>query len=208
MSDYMGLLHDAGLATVYERDIHGLNDLLNKMGERGLPIDQQKRLAVATELGEQRAALLIEMEALLPPKGRRYQSRKTRPKVLDGWVEFEMEVEGFTCGYCSKWNPNKKHPCFKTQPVWKHNATKFTTGWQKPIPFTPSLDMLKRYCLAKGYKIPTRRYKQTGLIRQTMDETAIRRMALSHPDDKLFGLVLEYREKDKQLGTYTGRIVE
>ena len=202
----MGLLHDAGLAAVYEQDIFGLNDLLDKLGERGLPIDQQRRLFVAAELGEQRLELLKKMELLLPLNSKRFKVRKTEPKV-EGWIEGSVIRLVRTCTVCNALKPNKKHPCRKLESFSEELVEVVVKEWCFPIPFTPSLDMLKRYCLAKGYKVPTKRDKQTGQIRQTMDETAIRRMALSHSDDQLFALVLEYREKDKQLGTYTGRIV-
>jgi DNA polymerase I-like protein with 3'-5' exonuclease and polymerase domains len=41
-----------------------------------------------------------------------------------------------------------------------------------------------------------------------MDEKAIKELMRKYPDDKLYPLVLQYRELDKIAGTYIGRPAE
>ena len=64
----MGLLQDAGLADFYLQDIHGLNDLLDAMSRRGMPVDQTKRLEAAGALEAERVAVLAELRTLIPPE--------------------------------------------------------------------------------------------------------------------------------------------
>lgn len=58
------------------------------------------------------------------------------------------------------------------------------------LPFRPSPQQLVKYLRYKGLRVP----KKDG--RDTIEETALRRLALSNPQDPVLPLVLAYRSND------------
>ena len=77
--------------------------------------------------------------------------------------------------------------------------------WHRRLPFVPSPKGLLIYFRHKGYKIPQKYNRDTGEKRDTTDETALLRIALTH-EDPVCAAVLRYRDVDKQLSTYVGRL--
>ena len=215
----MGLLQDAKLDRLYEQDIAGLNPLLDAMSQRGMPVDGERRLAVAQALQQERAAVLVEMQTLVPDEARRMKVCKRCPTQhgplcsvgqyagdqimpCDCWLttprESSSTVNIWVCCACGQQRVTKTHPCLKRGEVRMRVAVPAMV-WAYPLSFTPSNDQMKRYCKVKGYKLPVK----DG--RETADETALRRLALKHETDALFPLILKYRELDKLVGTYVGR---
>ena len=177
--DLMGLLQDAKLDHLYDQDLAGLNPLLDAMSQRGMPVDGERRLAVAQALQQERAVVLAEMQLWVPRIARRlkiWKKKRTGPTI----VPFPMTITK---------RATKKLPERQEEVEW----------YEEALPFTPSNDQMKRYAKFKGYKLPVR----DG--RETADETALRRLALRHETDALFPLILKYRELDKILSTYVGR---
>jgi len=187
-----GLLPEAGLAEVYARDVQGLNALLMAMGQRGLPVDQAARADVAHHLSTERQHVLAAMQALVPPNAKRTKIWKRRKpswgETLPETVKVRM-VERIA-------------RATKTRPA----RTVVEEQYREQLPFVPSNTQLKAYAKVKGYRLPTVTDRDTGQTRETADEAALRRLALTHEQDPLFPLVLRYRELDRWLGTYVGRL--
>ena len=192
----MGLLQQAGLATLYARDIAGLNPLLDAMSQRGMPVEAEGRAAVSRQLSEARHIVWTDMQALVPPEARRMKIYK---RLRPGCDERPTTANVWVCGGCGQERVTKTHPCVKNGAA-RVQQRRAVTEWVQPLPFTPSNDQMKRYAKFKGYKLPVR----DG--RETANETALRRLALRHETDALFPLILRYRELDKLLGTYVGRL--
>ena len=73
--------------------------------------------------------------------------------------------------------------------------------------FTPSRNQLISYNRALKRALPTTWDKKTGGRKVSMNEKALKELIRKFPLDKLYPLVLTYRELDKLAGTYIGRPV-
>lgn len=204
----MGLLQDAWLAALYDRDIQGLNQLLVDMSARGMPVDQAKREAVALELGQERDAVLAELQVLVPDEAKPRKVYKRKPLNHEELRSEVHTIASDACAYCDARKPNKKHKCWKLKPRTVYVVMEQVEHWIKTLPFKPSTPQLKRFCVLKGYKLPTKFNRDTGETKDTTEETALRRLALKYEAEPVFPLVLKYREVDKVLSTYVGRLVK
>ena len=200
----MGLLHDAGLADIYLRDIHGLNDLLDAMGQRGMPVDGVRRLEATRALEVERLAAMTELQTLIPAECCPKKVYKKQPKVSAQVTQKTVVVT--YCAYCQARKPNKKHTCWQTRPVKAEQVEELVQEWYVRLPFVPSPKGLLTYFKYKGYVLPSKYDRATGQKRFTSDEGALLRIALRY-EDLVCAAVLRFREVDKQLSTYVGRPV-
>ena len=80
----MGLLKEAGLDQLYLQDVWGLNPLLDAMGQRGMPVDGQKRLEAAQARDVERQTAMAELQRLVPAECCPVKVYKKQPKDYDG----------------------------------------------------------------------------------------------------------------------------
>ena len=189
----MGLLHDAGLANIYTNDIHGLNSLLDAMGQRGMPVDEQARQNLVAELRADLDTTMAQIQALVPTACKPAKTYKHKPaRIPEEQLRCDDAIVSVSCcAYCSAKKPNKRHTCWKTQPAKSLIGTETTRRWTATLPFILSPKSLLAYCLHGGYRVPTK--QPAGDSRKTMDETALLKLVLAHPDDSVLPLVWQYR---------------
>ena len=88
----MGLLHEAGLAHVYDQDIHGLNPLLERMSQWGMPVNEAARVRAAEGLTAQCQGLLGQIRALVPEAVCRKKVYKKKPTQVLPFVPSPTQV--------------------------------------------------------------------------------------------------------------------
>ena len=184
-----------------------------------MPVDAGIRLDRATKLAEQLAAVSSEMESIVPEEARRVEHvYKKEPKNLSGLRSRGVDRLVRCCSVCGQLNPPKNHFRAFKRPTQKRPQNPCSEGraveamapgveYYRLAPFTPSRDQLIRYQRALGRTIPLTRDNKTAQMKPSMDEKAIKGLISKYPDDKLYSLVLDYRELDKLAGTYIGRPV-
>lgn len=206
-------LRRTGLWDVYQRDVVDLDPILRFMSEKGMPVDLQIRSEKAVLLAEKQGTVLGLLEAAVPMSARRIeQVYVNTPKVLDGLLSRGSTRLIRCCDRCGVVKPNKPH--------FRHLKTKINpcdgagivarqidvTEYYRLSGFKPSREQLIRYQRALGRAVPMIKDKKTGLLKPSMDEKALKKLALQFPLDPLYNLVIQYREIDKLAGSYIGRI--
>lgn len=205
------LLVSSGGWNTYYQDISLLNPILLFMSAKGMPIDEERRMAASTQLMDLKEKVRVRLNE---------EAQGARPKHIykrfrEGLEEVEIEVEEKYCSDCRKPRVGAAHPCFKSGsapgevPLGDLRARVIVAkGWSKPLDFKPSQKGLVRYAEYRGYKLYTRWDRKEQVRKVTMDENALRHLALNYPEDKVFLLALEERELTKLLGTYAGYLVD
>ena len=191
----MGLLQDASLADFYTTDLHAINPLLEAMGQRGMSVDPTVRASLAAELHTKLAETLTRLRALIPPECCPTKIYKRQPvPALDTFVVTHTVIQRY-CTYCTVARPNKRHTCFKTHPALAHVGERVVDvpQWVRSLPFVPSPNGLLTYIKHKGYALPSKYNRKTGERRETSDEAALLRLALT-TEDPVLAAVLEYRD--------------
>lgn len=203
------LLQESGLYDFYVRHIEDLNPILIYMHQKGMPIDQERRVAASLQL----MALKETNREKLNEAVQDARPTKIYKKFQEGLEEVGILVTQKACSRCGKLRVNKKHPCF-TKPNDLFEPARIVEtlvdgrGWAKPLDFTPSQKGLLRYATYRGYKLISRWDKTEKRRKITMDKTAVQQYALNYPEDPVWALALEERELNKLLGTYVGRVTE
>ena len=187
----MGLLHDRGLAGVYEQDVFGLNPLLIAMGQRGMPVDEAKRREAAEALSEQRLQILDNLNTLIPDACKPVKVWKKKRKEWGDVPPTTITIERRSVTK----RATKKLP----------ERSVGVAVYHERLAFNPSPKQLQRYMRYQNYPLPKRTDRFSGQSKVSLDEAAVRRLALKYEDDRVWVLVLQYRETDKLLSTYLGR---
>ena len=205
-------LVETGLWGVYQRDVLDLEPILVHMSREGMPIDPLIREDKANQLATRQASCLAEMIAAVPLVARKIEHIYVNtPKDLTGLLTRPSTREGTECSGCGILNPKRDH--FKSY-VRKVNPCAGCEASPRTYPveeyyrlgeFTPSRVQLIRYQQALSRPVPTAWDKKTQTRKPSMDSKAITKLMIKYPLDKLYPLVLTYRELDKVAGTYIGR---
>ena len=220
-------LRQTGLWDVYQDDVLDMEPILLHMHDAGMPLDPVIRADRAVKLDNRRKELLHEMESQVPRSARRVaHTYKKEPSAdqLEGLfsrygnlLQFDnVHVTIRACNICGALKPTKAHfrsfkrptakrpqnPCAGASSV---EISILGKSWSRLADFTPSRDQLIRYQQVLGRPIPTKWDPKTKSRKISMDEKAIKWLMGKYPSDKLYPLVLEYREIDKVAGTYLGR---
>ena len=170
-----------------------------------MPVDGAVRLRIALGLRQQRQAVLDRLQALIPPEVCPTKTYKKPPKDMTGVAITAIDTMTTFCAYCAARRPNKKHVCWKGQPIKGMAMREVVKVYIKRLPFVISPKGLLTYFKFKGYPTPKKYDRATGLRRDTTDEAAVLRLALKEETDPILPLILQFRDFDKQLSTYIGR---
>lgn len=212
-------LHAHHLWRVFERHIVRLDEVLEQMSASGIAQDVEQRAAASRLLQTKLAEVQDALTAAVPleirgrhPKG----GYARKPVKTDGLVEEAFTYTQTFCTVCEAIRPSKKH--------WSRKDTKkqlaagivhdgqphlgsrqvTETRWVKRLPFSPSNVQMKAYANARRHRLITTRDKQKGTLKTTFNEVAIKQLMAAYRDDRVYPLVLTYREVEKTLGTYVG----
>ena len=208
-------LVETGLWSVYQKDVLDLDPILTYMSQQGMPIDPVVRLDKAQQLATRQARCLEEMIAAVPLAARRIEHvYKNTPKEIEGLLSRPSTREIPTCSRCGAHRPRKDH--FKTfvkkiNPCGGAVSTLHTVEvdeYYRLGDFTPSRHQLMAYQSYLGRGVPSVWDKKEGKRKPSMGEKALKQLMGKFPLDKLYPLVLQYRELDKVAGTYIGRPVD
>lgn len=203
------LLTQHGMWHVYHEHIFELNPLLVQMTEAGMPIDIERRKKASQQL----MVLKEKVREDLNEAAGEARPAKIYKKFREGLQETKIEAVERYCSECGKTKVNRNHGHFKCGnaegevPLGELcERVVSAIGFVQPLDFKPSHTGLLRYAKFKGYRLISRydRVQQKRIY--PMDENAMRRYALQHPEDKIFKLSLDERELNKLLGTYMGRL--
>lgn len=212
---WLGIREDLkrnGLWNVFNKHVMEVHRVFKFMSDKGVLLDQQLRAEAEAKLSTMLDGIGDQMEAAIPIAARRLKIYKKTPKDTAGLIQVEQVAPVRRCSICGLVNPKKIH--FKAV-----SAKKLKLGldnicedanvllkdekvmlWAKPLEFKVSKLGMTNYQKAVNHRaIFDRRKGKT-----TYDESAIMRLITQHPNDKLYPLVLEHREKQKLLGTYIG----
>lgn len=205
-------LRAADLWKVYERDVVELEPVLVHMQQAGMPVDPDVRLDRVNKLAEKLAQTKLEMAASIPEGARKVEHvyRKS-PKDTTGLLARAAIGTIRLCPGCGARDPKKPH--FKKF-VKKANPCASLTAIEQDCPvteyyrlaeFTPSRDQFIRYHQWLKRPLPRVWDPATKQTKVSFNEASLRKLILKYPDDKLYQLVLLYRQVDKLAGTYVGR---
>ena len=205
-------LRRTGLWDVYQRDVLDLEPILLHMHEKGMPVDGQVRLDRAITLDQELRKTRDAMEAAVPLAARRIAHvYKKPPSNLDG-----LSVRPGTrlvkrCSVCALESPGKSHfkrfvkktnPCSDGEVRVSEEAAQ---EYYRLAEFTPSRTQLIEYHRVMRRPLPTVFDKRTMSRKVSFGERQLKDLTARYKDDKLYSLILKYREIDKIAGTYIGR---
>jgi hypothetical protein len=205
-------LRKNGLWGVYQRDVIDLEPILHYMTEMGMPIDHETRVDRAVRLAEKMGVCKGKMEGEVPLNARMVDHVfVNEPKEKDGLLTRPGHRASIRCPLCGAIKPRKDHfktfvrkanPCAGASP---EECVIDVTEFYRLKPFKPSRSQLINYQKALGRQVPTTFDNKTKSRRLSMNEKAIKGLMVKFPNDKLYPLVLEYRELEKVAGTYIGK---
>ena len=229
------LLRSTGLWKVYEDQVLTLLPIILHMQEMGMPVDMERREEYAQKLNEKLMGVRAGIERAVPKEALAHHPREGYKKTpSDGelgrgdWRFLDPVSEGVRrCGLCGVENPRREHwtkkslprpgspgrkkadripnPCLGGGAV---DASRQVRRWAKLLPFKVSKQRLEAYCGVMGYSTIRRLDRVTRKYKVTFNEGAIRKLALKHPEDGLFPVILEWRGLEKLASTYIGRVAD
>ena len=182
----------------YIRNVYELRPILDEMSMRGIPVTKTKLVAFGDDLDAELQVVFNDMQALVPvellnvhPK----EGYKKTPKDTTGMVEREFNAD------IPEMNLDLT---FSTMNELQLNNVQIdditplkVKRWCKLEPFTPSPKQLIKYMHHKGHQVP--KHRKTD--KDTTEATELTRL-YRKTNDKLYKLVIDYRELQKMYGTY------
>lgn len=164
-------LRKRGLWDGYEQLVYRVRPVLDRMSDRGIPVNDERRRAFGAELDKAAADVDAEMQALVPEECRNIhpkQGYKKVPKVLDGLVQRVFKDHTDVNG-----------------PADPSGVLR----WCRIEPFKPSSQQLIRYMRHRGHPVPVNIKKG----RETSEARELERLA-KKTHDPLYRKVIWYRE--------------
>lgn len=163
-------LKKRGLWDGYERLVYQLRPILDKMQDRGIPINDERRLTFGAKLDTAAEEIDGQMQSLVPDELKNVSPKngyKRTPKDTTGMVERE----------------------FKIDPDDLIHTTSFVKRWCRVEPFKPSSQQLIRYMKHKGHPVP----KKSKTDKDTSEARELERLS-RRTHDPLYKKVIWYRE--------------
>ena len=182
-------LRKRGLWDGYERLVYQVRPILDRMSERGIPINDERRRAFGAELDIVAAEVDADMQRLVPEEIRRLnppQGYKRGPEhkgssipanVFDGMDTFVNK------GKDEDGEPETIHA------VWRQRNFSGAVRWVKVLDFRTSSKQLIRYMVHKGHPVPMNIKKG----RETSEAKELERLA-KKTHDPLYRKVIWHRE--------------
>jgi hypothetical protein len=214
MQEISAELVKTGLWDVYERDVVELEPILTYMSSMGMPVDSEIRLDRAIKLQELLGTLMGQMESLIPLEARRIAHVYERePKDTSNLASRRGLRRIPVCDRCGAERPRKDHfkRYVKKQNLCAGGGTREVSievdEFYRLADFTPSRDQLVRYHQWIKRPLPMTYDKKERKKKVSFAEKQLKELMVKYPEDKLYSIILDYREADKLAGTYLGRPV-
>lgn len=175
------------LTTGYTGQEREVRPVLAAMEDRGVPIDDAKRIALGEEFERAQNELGAELDGRFPDECRSLHPKegyKKTPKDCTGLVQRDFSVAGV--------DDKTGEPC-----------TVSVSRWVRREPFAPnSSQQLLRYMKHHGHKVPkSKQEDEDGNQKDTTAAKELQRLAVKAGDD-FYLKVIEYRGLTKLRGTY------
>lgn len=164
-------LRQRGLWDGYEQLVYRVRPILDAMSDRGIPINDKRRLEFGSRLDAAASEIDVQMQALVPDELKNVspkQGYKRTPKDTTGMVLRAFSIEGESDD---------------GQPV------AHVERWCRLEPFKPSSQQLIRYMKYRGHPVPKKRKTD----KDTSEAVELERLA-KKTHDPLYRKVIWYRE--------------
>lgn len=217
-------LRSQGLWDGYCRYVRDFMPILDRMSERGLPMDREEQSRFSLFLDEGLASADARMQQIVPDKLRNCSPKEgyvKDPGDVSGMVQrgFIAQLPITVYRYCDcvdldtgeivGWVKKSKDRCpecggkgvFKVKS--KEHLIASVIRWCKLLPFKPSSQQLITYMRFRGHKVP----KAIGEDRESTAKLFLERM-VKETKDPLYAAVLEYRAMQKMRSSYMWSIGE
>jgi hypothetical protein len=205
-------LHKHGLWHLYEEHVLKFNIVRAKMSQNGMPIDLGKRKAAALQLGALYDQYQSEMQVVVPEEVKQVSPKNgyVRPPAdTTGMRVISVKTEVKRCGNCGQLSPDAQHrkvfkkksnPCGGAEVSVQTEAV---DRWAKVEPFVPSQKQVIRYQQFRHHPL-VMTGKRGQDQRPTTNEKALKQLMGKYPGDKLYPLILDYREVERLGANYIG----
>lgn len=188
-------LKKRGLWDGYERLVYRVRPILDRMSERGIPINDTRRRAFGLELDTAAGEVNAEMQLLVPDELKNVKPKegyKRTPKDTSGMQLRRFDVDSaeapidalrFEMTPVITWNGKGEPPPFSPM------SRTFTERWCRVEPFKPSSQQMIRYMKHKGHPVPRN-------VKEDRDTTAAKELErlAKKTHDPLYRKVIWYRE--------------
>lgn len=180
-------LEKRGVSRGYWEHCQRLRPILDRMCERGLPIDVEGQNQLRFQLEGEMRDLFAEIQTVVPRELLKYKKTSGGRDYYKGVPPEFKKIEGTNCqpedfGYFKVEREGELH-------------------WAKLEGFNPnSSDQMKEYARLKGYKIPLAE-RANGEESETANDKTVLEWALKH-DDPMCKKVVEYKKRQKIISTY------
>lgn len=134
-----------GIWRSYERHVMGLDPVLSRMSQRGLPIQDEKRQEFAIELDQELGRINAEIQKIVPD-----EVKNIHPK--DGYKKdpADATIGGLTTHQNEPAVWDKR----RIKVVGKDSVEQEVERWVKVLPFKASSQQLIRYMKHRGHPVP------------------------------------------------------
>ncbi len=209
-------MKSTGVWNSYLSHITELRKPLDAASKKGLLYDVEGGKKLSIELGEEMAALLLQMRELCPDEVRLPKQKDgyaVDPKNTEGMVQREFTIrEKIYSTYrvpcvCVDGKTPKGKPCGRCdgsgkriKRVWekKQKGKEFVvTRWCKLKPFVPSHKQLIRYMECQGHSVP----KHARTSKPTADERALKLLS-NRTKDPMYPIAIECKGIHKLKSSY------
>lgn len=202
--------------TGYLGQVYSVRPVLAGMEDRGMPIDDDARLALDGEFKSAQEKLGREIAAAAPRECLRVHPKggyKGVPPEIKKWLTDNGEdVMGFWARAINRFNDNFEDNCSgewyhyeqREFPVPDDDLTiRLASRWCRVYDFNPnSKDQVIAYMKAKGHRVPkSKEEDDEGNQKDTTNEKELRRLSL-RTGDPFYLKVVEYRGFTKLRSTY------
>lgn len=182
-------LEKRGVSRGYWEHCQRLRPILDRMCERGLPIDVEGQEKLRTQLEQEMKVLFEEIQTVVPAELLKYKKTsggrdyyKGLPPALKDLALAGDLYKAASLGYYQVMREGEQR-------------------WAKLEGFNPnSSEQMKEYARLKGYKIPLAE-RANGEESETANDKTVLEWALKH-DDPMCKKVVEYKKRQKIISTY------
>ncbi len=206
-------LRENDLWKVFSRHVIEVNTVFNHMRTAGVLRDEDMRRDAEKRLSSILSDIRNGIEKVVPTGARNLKIYKKTPKSTEGMIATKGLRKAKKCKSCNALDVkathfksvgkkslkagNPENPCFGST-----SSVEVVTSmlWAKPLEFKISNQSLQNYQKVVKHR-PILDPKSKKI---TFDEKAIKRLLKFYPNDKLYPLILNFRESQGLLSKYIG----
>lgn len=226
-------LRENSQGAMFDRHVIQVNKVFSFMSEQGVLRDEIARKNGEQVVSEALAKVEIDIQNVVPLEAKELKVYVKTPKVLDGLVQVERDVNVTRCCKCLIENPKADHFKSKRRKVCSVCGEKYSKRahshgeplevelspcvgagkcitperrlkYARALPFALSNVALQRYQAVRKHKPVMTRVKPGETPRVTFDKGALITLIARYPKDPLYSLIPQQRSYQKLLSNYIG----